>query len=250
VIVAQKVVPAKGHTAVTDYAVEASCTETGLTEGIHCSVCDAVIKAQKTVPAKGHAYGGWTVTKQPTVFRKGARRRTCGVCGARQTKALPALEAKLKLSRKSVKLAKTKSGSVSVTLARGDTFTAKSSNRKIAQVSARDGGLVITAQKKAGKATVTVRTKSGLKADIAVVVAKAKTQKLTCKSVTVKKGKKVTLKPKVSPAWSDDPVTFKSADTRIATVSSKGVVKGVHRGKTTITVRSGKKSVKVKVTMK
>lgn len=42
------------HTAVTDAAVEATCTESGKTEGSHCSVCDTVIVAQETVPAKGH----------------------------------------------------------------------------------------------------------------------------------------------------------------------------------------------------
>ena len=47
-------ISATGHTAVIDKAVEATCTKTGLTEGKHCSVCNAVIKAQEVVPAKGH----------------------------------------------------------------------------------------------------------------------------------------------------------------------------------------------------
>ena len=46
--------PAKGHTEVIDAAVEATCTETGLTEGKHCSVCNEVLVAQTVVPAKGH----------------------------------------------------------------------------------------------------------------------------------------------------------------------------------------------------
>lgn len=46
--------PAKGHTIVTDPAVEATCTESGLTEGKHCSVCKKVITRQKEIPAKGH----------------------------------------------------------------------------------------------------------------------------------------------------------------------------------------------------
>ena len=66
----------------------------------------------------------------------------------------------------------------------------------------------------------------------------------------MKKGKKVTLKPKVTPSYSDDKITYKSANKKIATVTSKGVVKGIKKGKTTITVKSGKKSVKVKVTVK
>ena len=45
------------HTVVTDAAVEATCTESGLTAGSHCSVCGAVITAQTVVPATGHTYG-------------------------------------------------------------------------------------------------------------------------------------------------------------------------------------------------
>ena len=42
------------HTAVADAAVPATCTETGLTAGKHCAVCNTVLVAQTTVPAKGH----------------------------------------------------------------------------------------------------------------------------------------------------------------------------------------------------
>ena len=47
-------IAALGHTEVTDSAVAATCIKTGLTEGKHCSVCNAVITAQEVVPAKGH----------------------------------------------------------------------------------------------------------------------------------------------------------------------------------------------------
>ena len=39
---------------MTDVAVEPNCTETGLTEGKHCSVCNEVLVAQEVVAAKGH----------------------------------------------------------------------------------------------------------------------------------------------------------------------------------------------------
>ena len=49
-----KKIPAKGHTEVTDAAVAATCTTTGMTEGKHCSVCDEVLVAQEEVVALGH----------------------------------------------------------------------------------------------------------------------------------------------------------------------------------------------------
>ena len=46
--------PARGHTEVTDAAVAPTCTETGKTEGKHCSVCNTVLTKQETIPATGH----------------------------------------------------------------------------------------------------------------------------------------------------------------------------------------------------
>ena len=44
------------HPEETDQAVAATCTEPGLTEGKHCSVCKEVLIAQETVNANGHKY--------------------------------------------------------------------------------------------------------------------------------------------------------------------------------------------------
>lgn len=52
------------HTAEIDSAVAASCTEDGLTEGSHCSICKYVIAEQQTVKASGHDYTG----KEPSAF--------------------------------------------------------------------------------------------------------------------------------------------------------------------------------------
>ena len=45
---------ALGHTEVTDAAIAATCTATGLTQGKHCSVCNTVLVEQTTIPALGH----------------------------------------------------------------------------------------------------------------------------------------------------------------------------------------------------
>ena len=47
-------VPALGHNVVVDKASAPTCTETGMTEGTHCSKCKEVIVAQQVIPATGH----------------------------------------------------------------------------------------------------------------------------------------------------------------------------------------------------
>ena len=47
-------IEAIGHDEIIDEAVEATCTETGLTEGKHCGRCDKVLVEQEVVKALGH----------------------------------------------------------------------------------------------------------------------------------------------------------------------------------------------------
>ena len=63
-ITAPAAIEALGHTEVVDAAVEATCTETGLTVGKHCSVCSEVLVKQDEVAALGHNYTetGRTIT--------------------------------------------------------------------------------------------------------------------------------------------------------------------------------------------
>jgi len=67
---------------VTDAAVAPTCTQTGLTAGSHCSVCNAVLTAQEVVPATGHT----PVTDAavaPTCTQTGLTAGShCSVCNA------------------------------------------------------------------------------------------------------------------------------------------------------------------------
>ncbi len=48
------ILKAKPHKIVVDSAVPATCTDSGLTRGSHCSVCGTVIEEQKSVAPLGH----------------------------------------------------------------------------------------------------------------------------------------------------------------------------------------------------
>ncbi len=69
------------HTPKVIEAIAPTCTETGLTEGSVCSVCNEIITAQKTVAAKGHVEVT-DVSKPATCTETGLTQGShCGICG-------------------------------------------------------------------------------------------------------------------------------------------------------------------------
>lgn len=75
-------VDALGHTEVIDKTVEPDCTHTGLTEGKHCSVCDAVLVAQTVVDAKGHTEVTDEAVKPDCTHTGLTEGKHCSVCDA------------------------------------------------------------------------------------------------------------------------------------------------------------------------
>ena len=117
--------------------------------------------------------------------------------------------------------------------------TFKSSSKKIAKVTS-NGKITAVAP---GKATITMSSGSK-KVKITVTVPGITNLK---SSVSVKRNKTVTLKPKAYGI--SGKITYTSSNTKIATVTEKGKIKGIKKGTAKITVRAGTftKTVTVKV---
>ena len=169
---------------------------------------------------------------------------------------------KVKVQKSAVKTSKITGISKKITLNKGKRYTLKpvltpvttldkvkysTSNKKVATVNSR--GLIVA--KGAGRATITV-TAGRKKAKIVVTVPKVKTTKITGvkTSLTLKRGKSYRIRAKAYPKNSDEKITYSSSNKKIATVTSKGVIKAVKKGKVTITVKSGRKVIKMKLTVK
>lgn len=218
-----------------------------------CQVCG--YEKTETIPVIAHTHKyTWKTTAKATVFRPAKQEGTCSFCGKKQTRNYGSkLKATIKLNVSSITLRRKQATTkVKVSMAYGDSIKSwASSNKKIVTVDKKGK---IKAGTKTGTAKITVTLKSGKKATLKVKVqtAKVKTTKISGlkKKLTIKKGKSVTLKPVVSPITSQEKVTYRSSNKKIATVSSKGVVKGRRKGTVTITVKSGKVTKKIKITVK
>ena len=117
-------------------------------------------------------------------------------------------------------------------------YTYTTSNKKIATVNSKG---IVTA-KKAGKVVITAKSDK-LIVKFTVTV---KNPTLNKTKLTLKKGKSFTLKVK----GGTGKITFKSSNKKIVSVSSKGKLKAVKKGKATITVSVSGIKLKCKITVK
>ena len=147
----------------------------------------------------------------------------------------------LKFAKSSTTIYRGKTATVKAAAAPSATVKYTSSNTKIATVNSKG----VVKGIKAGTVTITAKAGS-LKATCKVVV-KNPTFSLVKSSATIKKGKTTTIKSKAAPA---NKITYVSSNKKIATVNSKGVVKGIRKGKATITVKCNGITKKFVVTVK
>ena len=212
-----------------------------------CTLCGT--KKTMEIIASGHRWGEWEVIKESTAIEEGWQQRTCKICGMHDDEMIP------KLSPAPTPTVDPINPST-VIITKGKTTILKpdsswknvkysSSNKKVATVDKK--GKVKAAA--AGIAKITV--KSGSESIVYTITVPGTTAIKGIKSsVSIKKGKRYTLKPKLSYTEKADKVTYKSSNKKIATVSKKGVIKGKKKGTATITIKSGKITKKCKVKVK
>ena len=227
-----------------------TCAAAG-SQHIECSVCGEK-QAATAIPATGkHSFGDYKVTKASTVLAAGVKTRTCKVCGKTETAAVAKLNGTIKVVSAKVPLQVKKSVALSklVTgLTTGDSINAAACTSSKPAVAAIRGGKVVA--KKAGTAVITVKLASGTFAKVTIVVQKGAVATASISVPTtlkLKAGEKKKLTPVVKPVTSLNKVTYSSTNTKVATVSKDGTVTAKKSGSATIKVKSGKKTVNVKV---
>ena len=257
VLTEQKTIPAFGHTwDAGKITKEAACE----TKGVKTYTCETCKKTRtEEIPALGHKFGAWVTTSQADVLSPAKQTRICTVCGKKEQRNYGSrLRGTMTVNVSSIPLkTRQKTSVLKVTgLARGDSITSwKSSNTKVVKVTGRANGTCrITAGNKTGKAKITITLRSGLQKTVNVSVQKStvKTKKISgvARILRLNRKQKATLKPVRSPLTSTEKITYKSSNSKVASVNSKGQITAKKKGTTIITVKSGKKTVKCKVTVK
>ena len=161
---------------------------------------------------------------------------------------LEMVDAKVKLSKTKAAIEKGKTLTLKATITPSDlpdkSLTWESSNTNVASVTSAGKVMGVNA----GTATITCTSNStGVKATCKVTVGYVELDKT---EATIMKGKTTTLSATVYPSsLTDKSVTWESSNTKIATVTSAGKVKGVKAGSATITCTSNATGLKATCTV-
>lgn len=256
-----EVIPMTGHgDAEIRNAKTATCVTEGYTGDTYCKVCQSKIKTGTAIARTAHSWGSWEKVSDATVLKPEVQKQSCQICGTSREKTVGGkLKSTMKVSASSLKL-KVKQTTKLLTVSgmkKGDSVSSvKSNNSRVVKVTGftKAGVLTLKAQNKTGKAKVTITLAGGAKKTVTVTVQKGtvKTTKISglAKAITLKKGKKQTLKPVLTPITSQEKITYTTSNKKVATVTKNGVITAKKKGTAKITVKSGKKKAVVTVKVK
>ena len=152
------------HEWEEDYRTKSTCIKRGKIY-YFCWNCDEV--KSKNRPLGNHKWSSYKTIKKASIYRKGIKKSHCIYCKKTRKKTVSKLKPFIRINRKTLKIKIKKSRKLSVKFAYGDKVKSwKSSNKRIAVVNSKGK---VTA-KGSGKATITVRLKSGKKAYCKITV--------------------------------------------------------------------------------
>ena len=208
-----------------------TCKEAGYSGDTYCADCGVKISSGKTIAkTKNHNWDGGVITTEPTCTERGEKTFTCTICGNTNTKKVNA----------------TGHSYGAYKVVKEPTNKRKGLKSKTCSVC---GKIVYEA---IPKTNFSPTDSSETNPDPNPQTSQKTTRKikLNRRKLTLKKGKSFRLKVTLTPADSQDKITYKTSNKKIATVSKTGKIKAKKKGKVKITVISGKKkavcTVKVK----
>ena len=208
-----------------------TCKEAGYSGDTYCADCGVKISSGQTIAkTKNHNWDGGVITTEPTCTERGEKTFTCTICGNTNTKKVNATGHRY--------------GAYKVV--KEPTNKRKGLKSKTCSVC---GKIVYEA---IPKTNFSPTDSSETNPDQNPQTSQKTTRKikLNRRKLTLKKGKSFRLKVTLTPADSQDKITYKTSNKKIATVSKTGKIKAKKKGKVKITVISGKKkavcTVKVK----
>ena len=208
-----------------------TCKEAGYSGDTYCADCGVKISSGKTIAkTKNHNWDGGVITTEPTCTERGEKTFTCTICGNTNTKKVNA----------------TGHSYGAYKVVKESTNKRKGLKSKTCSVC---GKIVYEA---IPKTNFSPTDSSETNPDQNPQTSQKTTRKikLNRRKLTLKKGKSFRLKVTLTPADSQDKITYKTSNKKIATVRKTGKIKAKKKGKVKITVISGKKkavcTVKVK----
>ena len=208
-----------------------TCKEAGYSGDTYCADCGVKISSGQTIAkTKNHNWDGGVITTEPTCTERGEKTFTCTICGNTDTKKVNATGHRY--------------GAYKVV--KEPTNKRKGLKSKTCSVC---GKIVYEGIPKTNSSPT---DSSETNPDQNPQTSQKTTRKikLNRRKLTLKKGKSFRLKVTLTPADSQDKITYKTSNKKIATVSKTGKIKAKKKGKVKITVISGKKkavcTVKVK----